>query len=416
MSAQDLQPVTKKIKTYATAWLHENRKLSTRIDNKGNNNPTWNDKFVFRVDDEFLRRETSAVTVEIYSTHWLRDSLIGTVRILVTNLVPPLESSKTTYDGGIRCVALQVRRPSGRAQGVLNIGAAVLDSSMRSLPLYRNPAESAVGFRDLMGMEDDESQYGPNDPPFIRPKLFRSKSEKSSLLDGSSIANSSMVAPPLKIGSMLSDSEIWGSFMTNGKTGRSSSVISGAEPQETSKSKSISISKPTGKLKKSHSVVSGSTFNANYIFRPPPKPYSMLSGTEIEPSSSEAMATMERSYPLEDDMNSSILDSWSINESEEGLRTKLDRWRSEVPPLYDHRFSSSTSSAVSRRKEGHTDEGENGVFSIFGNICGYECQCVCGQPSSAKTTKAKSRDRRRLRSSSSVGSASSRSNSSLFFF
>ncbi|KVI08116.1 uncharacterized protein LOC112503056 [Cynara cardunculus var. scolymus] len=412
MSAQDLQPVARKMKTYATTWLHDNHKLSTRIDNKGGNNPTWNDKFVFRVDDEFLRCEASTLTVEIYSTHWFRDSLIGTVRVLVGNLVPPSQSFKPPYNGGMRCVALQVRRPSGRTQGVLNIGVAVLDSSMRSLPLYRQLSASAVGFRDLMGMEDDESQYDPKDPvPFVKPKLFRSKSEKSSMLDGSSVANSSMVAAPLKIqkqGSMLSESELWGSLMANGKIGKSSSVISGAEPQEKSKSK------PNGKLKKANSVISSSTSNTNYIFRPPPKPYSMLSGSEIEPSSSEAMSTMERRYPLEDDMNSSILDSWSLNESEEGLRSKLDRWRSQLPPLYDRRFSSTTSSTISRRKKRHTDGGDNGVFSIFWNICGYECQCVCGQPSSAKTTKAKPRNPR-LRSSSSIESGSNRSNSSMSF-
>ncbi|KAI3746696.1 hypothetical protein L6452_09135 [Arctium lappa] len=393
MSAQDLQPVARKMKTYATAWLHDNRKLSTRIDNKGNNNPTWNDKFVFRVDEEFLRCETSAVTVEIYATHWLRDVLIGTVRVLVGNLLPPPQSFKNPHDGSMRCVALQVRRPSGRTQGVLNIGVAVLDRSMRSLPLYRQLSASAVGFPDLMGMEDNESQY---DPPLVKPKLFRSKSENSSMFDGSSIANSSMVAVPLKIGkpgSILSESELWGSLMANGKNGAEKS-------------------KPKGKLKKANSVISSSTFNANYVFRPPPKPYSMLSGSEVEPSSLEAMAMMERRYPLEDDMNSSILDSWSINESEEGLRSKLDRWRSELPPLYDTRFSSTTSSAISRRKKEHIDgEDNNGVFSIFGNICGYECQCVCGQPSSAK---AKPRGRR-LRSSSSVGSGSSHSSSSLSF-
>lgn len=158
MSAQDLEPITKKMKTYATAWVHSRRKQSTRIDMKGNNNPTWNDKFVFQVDNEFLRDETSAITVEIYNNrHWFHDVLVGTVRVLVGNVVPPPQQIRNSYNGRTRCVALQIRRPSGRPQGILNIGVAVLDSSMRSMPLCRHMSGSSVGLRGLLGMTDDES-------------------------------------------------------------------------------------------------------------------------------------------------------------------------------------------------------------------------------------------------------------------
>ncbi|KAI3794988.1 hypothetical protein L1987_37630 [Smallanthus sonchifolius] len=150
------------MKTYATAWVHSTRKLSTCIDNQGNNNPTWNDKFVFRVNEEFLRDETSGINVEIYSSHWFRDVLVGTVRVLVGNVVPPPRQFYNTYNGRTRCVALQIRRPSGRPQGILNIGVAVLDSSMRSMPLCRQMRGSAVGFRDVMRMDDDEPHCDPS--------------------------------------------------------------------------------------------------------------------------------------------------------------------------------------------------------------------------------------------------------------
>ncbi|KAL2454698.1 Calcium-dependent lipid-binding (CaLB domain) family protein [Abeliophyllum distichum] len=89
ISAQDLEPVSKKMKTYAVAWVNRHRKLSSRVDSEGNTNPTWNDKFVFRVDEEFLRQDTSAVMIEIYAARWFRNTLVGTVRILVGNLIPP---------------------------------------------------------------------------------------------------------------------------------------------------------------------------------------------------------------------------------------------------------------------------------------------------------------------------------------
>ncbi|KAJ6769162.1 INGRESSION PROTEIN FIC1 [Salix koriyanagi] len=77
ISAQDLAKVSRKMKTYAVAWIHPDRKLSTRIDSEGRNNPTWNDKFVFRVDDRFLHGDTSAVMIEIYALHWFRDIHVG---------------------------------------------------------------------------------------------------------------------------------------------------------------------------------------------------------------------------------------------------------------------------------------------------------------------------------------------------
>lgn len=109
ISAQDLEPTSKKMKTYASAWVHPTRKLTTGVDVEGGNNPTWNDKFVFRVDEEFLRQDTSAVHIEIFSVHWFRDSLIGTVRVLVGNLIPPIRAhGHHNHHLGMRFVALQV--------------------------------------------------------------------------------------------------------------------------------------------------------------------------------------------------------------------------------------------------------------------------------------------------------------------
>lgn len=166
ISAQDLAPVSRKMKTYAVAWVHSERKLTTRVDYTGGGNPTWNDKFVFRVSEDFLYADTSAVVVEIYALHWFRDVHVGTVRVLISNLIPPNrrpgyrsnEEYRRTPPPGMRFVALQVRRPSGRPQGILNIGVGILDGSMRSMPLYTNMDSSAVGYRDLLGEEDPNLQ------------------------------------------------------------------------------------------------------------------------------------------------------------------------------------------------------------------------------------------------------------------
>ncbi|CAH8368167.1 unnamed protein product [Eruca vesicaria subsp. sativa] len=210
ISAQDLAPVARKMKTYAVAWVHSERKLTTRVDYNGGANPTWNDKFVFRVNEEFLYADTSAVVIEIYALHWFRDVHVGTVRVLVSNLIPPNRRPgyrttnneyRRTPPPGMRFVALQVRRTSGRPQGILNIGVGVLDGSMRSMPLYTHMDSSAVGYRDLLGEEDRHLQHlhlnsnkgsskNPQSPStsrqfqsvVSRPELRRTKSDTSSMV------------------------------------------------------------------------------------------------------------------------------------------------------------------------------------------------------------------------------------------
>ncbi|KAL1188801.1 Protein SRC2 [Cardamine amara subsp. amara] len=210
ISAQDLAPVSRKMKTYAVAWVHSERKLTTRVDYNGGANPTWNDKFVFRVNEEFLYADTSAVVIEIYALHWFRDVHVGTVRVLVSNLIPPdrrpgyrasnNEYGRTPPPPGMRFVALQVRRTSGRPQGILNIGVGVLDGSMRSMPLYTHMDSSAVGYRDLLGEKDHHLQHlhlnsnkgsskNPQSPSsrqyqsvISRPELRRTKSDTSSMV------------------------------------------------------------------------------------------------------------------------------------------------------------------------------------------------------------------------------------------
>ena len=486
ISAQDLEPVAKKMKTYATAWMNPKRKLSSCVDSDGHTNPTWNDKFVFRVEEEFLRRDTSSVMIEIYAGHWFKDVLIGSVRVLVGNLVPPPDI-RTQHNGyiGMRFVALQVRRPSGRPQGILNLGVAVLDPSMRSMPLYTQPAMSAVGYRDLMdGPPPHHLQHNENDndnhnnysqPPAPKPILRRSRSERSELmgLDNFSPSSSMIIVkskPKAKESSILSITECMVPLepITKRKAGKASSVINGAELHERPRQR--------GKKSKASSVVSDSMVskdttafqriatknlngkeekteekpltldksgceevNVKAIIKAvedkqvaktnavnnisPPKekltigkpitkyngydyggpraqgkygigaPFkkgtSILSDSEVGPSPSEVAAAMmmaERRYPLEQDNQSSMLDGWSMDESVEGLRSKLERWRMELPPLYD-RGGYSTSSyktSSSQRTRRNTSNNESGLFSCFGNIFGYECQCVCGKPKGRK--------------------------------
>ncbi|XP_073048838.1 uncharacterized protein [Primulina eburnea] len=484
ISAQDLEPVSKKMRTYATAWMNQSRKLTTCVDAEGKNNPTWNDKFVFRVDEDFLRRDTSAVMIEIYSVNWFRDVLVGTVRVLVGNLIPPPARSHGHRNHmGMRFVALQVRRPSGRPQGILNIGVALLDSSMRSMPLYTQLSASAVGFRDLMEDPPTLQQLNQNenqkndDPSIVKPILRRTRSERSERVttDDFSPPNSSLVVVTgttsgAKESSILSITEPVDPFKGMVfKKGKASSVISGAELREKPKEngrkgkkgssvvsdsilskessyfykmekgdlkstddikiqvgnekggdenpknkvideKSVTKTKvdkngtsPKDKVQEGKKGKPVSKYNGYNEYISPKglmshgnkyvigaqtkKGRSLWSDSEVGPSPSEVAAVMmaEKKYPLSDNQ-SSVLDGWSLDESVEGLRSKLERWRTDVPPLHDRSgYSSSSYKSSAKHPRRHSHDGGSGLFSCFGNIYGYECQCVCGKPPGKKS-------------------------------
>ncbi|OAY70397.1 hypothetical protein ACMD2_03777 [Ananas comosus] len=132
ISAQDLHPWSRRVRAYAAAWVRPDEKLHTQVDRSGNTNPTWNDKFVFRVDGAFLRSDTSAVTVSIHASRPRLaprpDPVLGVVRVLLCSFLPR------------RVAALQVRRPASlRPQGILNVAVALLDPYILSMPLSRAP-------------------------------------------------------------------------------------------------------------------------------------------------------------------------------------------------------------------------------------------------------------------------------------
>ncbi|KAH1259531.1 hypothetical protein GmHk_03G008969 [Glycine max] len=145
ISAQGMKPPSsprRRLQTYAVTWIDPATKLRTRVDKLGGHNPTWNDKFLFGVTKDFLAGDTSSVCVAIYAVGTFRHHLVGTVRFLISNMFSP------DADDATPCFsAFQIRRPSGRFHGVMNIGAMVMDGS--GFPALEKI--SALGYRDLMG-------------------------------------------------------------------------------------------------------------------------------------------------------------------------------------------------------------------------------------------------------------------------
>ncbi|OIV95038.1 hypothetical protein TanjilG_10858 [Lupinus angustifolius] len=181
ISAQGLKPPSsprRTFQTYALTWIHSDTKLRTRVDKVGGENPTWNDKFLFRVTPDFLASETSGVSVAIYAVGTFRDHLIGTVRFLISNSnILDGESVKVTP-----CFsAVQIRRPSGRFHGVMNIGAMLIDGS--EFQVLKKKI-SAIGYRDLMG-EKIQLNRKKTEPDLEERKLKSSNSSENNSYEGS---------------------------------------------------------------------------------------------------------------------------------------------------------------------------------------------------------------------------------------
>lgn len=317
VSAQDLEPESKSMHTYAVAWLNPERKLLTRIDHDGHTHPTWNEKFLFRITDEFLDSDTSAIMIEIYASSWLRDTLVGIVRVLISNLLPP--SSRNEGKATMRLVALQVRRPSGRPQGILNVGVMLLDNTFRSMPLYRDLSKSAVGYWDLMKVKTQKQRSSqlPMDVKTQRrtnpvTRFKRSQSDRSSL-----------ERYAVKMSSMHDDS------------------------------------KPPAPLEKGSKNALHSNDRA---------------------SLSVFAAAMPKGIHLtakNNDDESSILDDWSQESGGERLKTKIARWWMELPPISEFEYQDLESK---HRHTGIRRKRSNGLglLSCFGNGYGCEFSCTCG--------------------------------------
>ncbi|KAA8538969.1 hypothetical protein F0562_025661 [Nyssa sinensis] len=380
ISAQDLAPVSKTLRTYGVAWVNPDRKLRTRIDHQGLTNPTWNDKFVFRVGEKFLNSESSAVMIEIYALGWLRDTPVGSVRVLISNLIPP--TIRKQSNSSRRFVALQIRRPSGRPQGILNMGVSLLDSTMRSMPLYKELCASAVGYRDLM---DDKGKQKQNPNPIQNKNKSNDKQEDKKEAKEKP-ANSKII--------------LWRSH-----SDRTSLNNAGF----TQKARTGASSACNASMVNGGSMCNGSVCNGSIVYGSEVGLPFKLGGngsvcSDVGPSPSVVAAAMAKGlYPTPmaavEKPGSSILEDWTVEESSvEGLKSKIERWRMELPDYQKlarqtprrstPRRSTPRRSTPHGHSRRHTDGGgSGGLFSCFGNAYGCEFTIVCGANNDKKDKK-----------------------------
>ncbi|KAE8688492.1 putative Plasmodesmata-located protein 2 [Hibiscus syriacus] len=178
VSAEDLAPVSKNMKTYAVVWIKPDEKLATGVDQKGRTDPTWNDRFTFKVDDKFLNSDDAKIVVEIYAAAWIKDALVGSVNVLFNDIFHLRSvTDAETNNSARRTVTLQIRRPSGRPQGILKMEESRDNANAK---IKRSQSDR---FTELTADEYDGHRY-------YGPRSSCSAFKGISMVNGESLCNS----------------------------------------------------------------------------------------------------------------------------------------------------------------------------------------------------------------------------------
>ncbi|KAG8657249.1 hypothetical protein MANES_03G054250v8 [Manihot esculenta] len=120
---------------------------------KHSNCHTWNDKFIFALDDHLTNN--SCIVFEIFRVRrFMKDKRIGVVRVLLDSLIS--KGHGCGEGEGPKFAAFHVRTPAGEPMGILNIGVATLNGMFcEELPKFLSSV-SAVDYRRLMGGEQSK--------------------------------------------------------------------------------------------------------------------------------------------------------------------------------------------------------------------------------------------------------------------
>ncbi|KAL0322424.1 UNVERIFIED_CONTAM: hypothetical protein Scaly_2538800 [Sesamum calycinum] len=426
ISAHDLPPVSKMLRTFAVAYVQPDHKLTTRIDHQGHTNPTWNYKVAFHVDEKFLKQESSAVTIEIYNLAWLRDLPIGTTRLLINNLSPPLKKNPA-----FRRVALQICRPSGHLQGTLNVGVQLIDNTVPGAemsPLSSIPGAGMSPFSirnentvpgagmSPFSLRNDNSIPGAGMSPFsikyentvpgTGMSPFSIKYENTVPGAGMgpfSIRNENIVpGAGMSPFSINHDNSVPGAGMSPFSI-RNDYSVPGAEMSPFSIRNESAI--PGAGMSpfsiKNENIVPGagmspfSIRNGNSIpgfeMSPPMRNNYMVEKNEVQPLPSEVAAELKKGFYATEwnDYGSSIFDNWTEagDKSEDNVQIKPKSPEMEWPAPEEQIPLATEKKVVSTRTRRTNKKA--GLMSCFGNAYGFECSFFCG----SKNLKNKKKNR-----------------------
>lgn len=130
ISAEGLKDVNRlgKVRTFAVAWVDPSARQSTGVDKEGGTNPAWNETLSFTVPEASFHHPSARLTVEInHKGNLCGNTVLGTAHVPLAEL---LNDTYTNRNSGKTLFSYQVRRPSGRPQGSLNLSVRLGDKSV----------------------------------------------------------------------------------------------------------------------------------------------------------------------------------------------------------------------------------------------------------------------------------------------
>ncbi|PIN05159.1 hypothetical protein CDL12_22305 [Handroanthus impetiginosus] len=121
-----------KLKPYAVVWVDPNSKCSTHVDEKGDTSPYWDDKLVIPFNSPI---EDSTLYIDIVHANAAEDTkpLIGSTKIPLRDVVDDVGL------GGRAERKLELKRPSGRPQGKVEVNVSVREPRYRAPDPYYAP-------------------------------------------------------------------------------------------------------------------------------------------------------------------------------------------------------------------------------------------------------------------------------------
>ncbi|KAL3837687.1 hypothetical protein ACJIZ3_022278 [Penstemon smallii] len=152
-SAKDLKNVnwrSGKLKPYAVVWIDPDKKCSTRVDEQGDTSPYWDEKLTVPFNSP-IHESTLHIDIVHVGTAEGTKPLIGSAKLRLNDVVDDVGL------GNCAELVLDLKRPSGRPQGKLDVKVIVREHRYRAPePYYPHPyGVPPPGIRD----------YAPPPPP-----------------------------------------------------------------------------------------------------------------------------------------------------------------------------------------------------------------------------------------------------------
>lgn len=152
------------LKPYAVVWVDPENKCSTRVDEEGDDDPHWDQKLVIPLNAPI---DESALYIDIVHANAAEDvkPIIGSARLKLRDVIDEVGLGESLSK------KLELKRPSGRPHGKVEVSVSVRDPRYRAPNPYYAPPYGVPppALRDYPAPPPYGNPYGAAPPPIGYP-------------------------------------------------------------------------------------------------------------------------------------------------------------------------------------------------------------------------------------------------------